>query len=393
MNFTINKRTDFNNNKFNFNKFDNAYNTNKKSDENEDENEKELKKENDIENGIKNNNENIKDISARKITKLFRKFISLKRISQQKLYKDITYIPSSEYIIGLDNNQLDVNLAPEDKCIYLGTKFQDKKDGLGLELFNTTKAKYFGIFSNGRRTSAGKFTIKNKDKEYIYKGYVFGLYAYGYGRLIDKKEKKEYEGMWERSMKNGYGIEKYSDKSIYKGCFKNGKKDGIGFYQWKDNSSYEGEWKENKLNGFGIYKFSDGSYYKGEWKRSRFHGYGEFIYPGLKKYIGFFQKDKRFGFGIEIWLKEQKTFIGFWKNNNIDGYGKLIVNDKKRYGIYQQGKIIEKFKKKDFLAKIKKEHKNYLNLFKFDDYESVINYFEAKEKEQENEEEESQEEY
>ena len=317
---------------------------------------------------------NIEDISARKITKLFRQFLYAKRLAHTQLFRDMSVIPSSEYIIGLNNDKLDINLAPENKCIYLGTKFNNQKDGLGLELFTDSNAKYFGIFNNGKRKDAGIFNINNSLKNYTYKGQVNGIYAFGYGWFFDKKESKEYEGMWDKSMKNGYGIEKYNDNSEYRGSFVNGKKEGIGIYQWNDNSYYEGEWKENKLSGFGIYKFNDGSIYEGQWKRSRFHGFGEFTYPGIKKYYGFFQKDKRFGFGIEIWLKIEKAFIGFWKDNNMDGFGKFIVNDKKRYGIWKEGKLVEKFhNKKDFYKKIKDEKIDFINYFQYDDYKSVFN--------------------
>ena len=319
------------------------------------------------------NKETIEDISAKKITNLFRKFKEEKNKAHSKLYKDILKIPSSDYIIGLNHNQLDVNLAPEETYIYLGTKFNDKKDGLGLEIFNNSKAKYFGIFKDGKRKDFGVFTINNNSKNYLYYGYILGLYAYGFGCYKDKKDSKEYEGMWFNSMKNGLGIEKYSDKSVYKGNFLNGKKAGIGYYQWSDKSSYEGEWKENKIWGFGIYKFNDGSEYKGEWKRSRFHGFGEFTHPGIKKYIGFFQKDKRFGFGIEIWFKVHKTFIGYWKNDNLEGFGKFIVNDKKQYGIWKKGKLVEKFKKKnEFYKRLKKEKIPFLDIFQLDDYSAVL---------------------
>ena len=307
--------------------------------------------------------ENIEEVSARKITKLFRKFVKMKREAHHKLYKDIYEIPLSFYIKDLDHSKLDVNLAPDQKCIYLGTKFNNRKDGLGLELFNNSKAKYFGIFSDGRRINSGMFCIKNKEKEYKYYGNIFGIYAWGYGWVKDKKEKKLYEGMWEKSMKNGYGIEKYGDKSVYKGCFVNGKKEGIGFYKWKDNSTYQGEFKDNNFDGYGIYKSGDGYEYKGEWKKSKFHGYGEYTIPKTKKYIGFFEKDKRCGFGIEIRPQEEKAFIGFWKNNNAYGYGKYIVGNKKQYGIYKGGKVIEKFKKGDFMKKIKNKYKNYLDFF------------------------------
>ena len=314
------------------------------------------------------------DLSARKITSLFRKLLTLKKIAHLTISKELSYISSSEFIIGLDKDKLNLNLAPEDTCIYLGNKFNEKKDGLGLEIFNNVNAKYVGNFRNGKRVNLGKFSVNNDVNDYIYCGFIQGIYAFGYGWMTDKKNLKDYEGMWENSMKSGYGIEKYGDNSEYRGCFSNGKREGIGYYQWnEDNSSYEGEWKENKLNGFGIYKFKDGSEYRGHWKKSRLHGFGMFIYPGIKQYYGFFQKDRRAGFGIGVWLKEKKAFIGFWKDNDINGYGKFIVNNKIQYGLWKGGKSIQKFKKKEFFNKINEEKIGFFKYFQMDDYNNILN--------------------
>ncbi len=312
-----------------------------------------------------------KNNCSRKITNLFRKYKELKNNSHQILCKEYSTIPSSEYILDLNNDELDVNLAPEVNCLYLGTKFQNKKDGLGLEVFADTKSKYFGIFRNGKRVDAGQFTINNDFQDYYYYGQVKGIYAWGFGWFQEYKNYTYYEGNWENSMKNGYGIEKYQDKSEYMGNFVNGKKDGIGYYKWLDGSSYEGEWKENKLHGYGIYTFKDGSIYKGEWKRNRMNGVGEFSYPGVKTYIGFFERDIRNGFGMLIWHKTNKAFVGFWKNNKQDGLGKFIVNDKKRYGIWKNGEIIEKIgNKNEFDKRLNNEEIGYSTYFQMEEYDN-----------------------
>ena len=318
----------------------------------------------------------IEKIIAIKITYLFIKLLKAKRKEHNKLYKYFSQIYTSEIIIGLDNTKLDVDLAPEEKLIYIGTTFNKKKDGLGLELFNNTNAKYFGIFLNGRRKYFGIFNINNNLKNYCYYGEIQGIYAYGYGWLIDKKENKKYEGLWENSMKNRYGIEKYNDNSEYRGCFLNGKKEGIGIYKWKDNSFYEGEWRDNKLNGYGIYKFSDSTEYEGQLEKNNFNGIGVFTSPGIKKYYGFFKEDKRYGFGIEIWFKTQKAIIGYWKNNKINGFGKFMFNDKIRYGIWKGGKLVEKKNKKDFFKQMKDKHIPFLKFFQIDNYKDVLNFIE-----------------
>ena len=320
-----------------------------------------------------NKDENIKDKSAKIITKLFRKFLESKKISHQNIIEEISYIPSSEYIIGLNIEQLNINLAPEESCIYLGTKFNNEKDGLGLEIFTNSNALYFGFFRNGKRADLGKFKISNQIVQSTYGGEVQGIYAKGFGVFSDKKKFKDYEGFWENSMKSGYGIEHYKDNSEYKGCFLNGKREGIGHYKWNDGSYYEGEWKNNKFNGLGIYQFQDGSEYKGEWRNGKLNGFGEFINPDKKKYFGYFKNDKRSGFGFELWLQDKKAFVGFWKNNEMNGYGKLIVKDKKKYGLWQKGKLTETINKKDFYKRLKDEKNGFINYFKLDNYGEVVN--------------------
>ena len=312
------------------------------------------------------------NICSDKIKNLFRKLKNLKNDSHQILCKEYSTIPNSEYILDLDIENLDVNLAPEANCLYLGTKFNNKKDGLGLEIFGDTKSKYFGIFRNGRRVDAGQFMINNDLKEYYYYGQVNGIYAYGYGWSENKKNMSYYEGKWKNSMKNGYGIEIYGDNSEYRGTFLDGKKDGIGYYKWNDGSSYQGEWKENKLDGYGIFVFKDGSLYRGEWIKNRMTGIGEFSNPGIKSYIGFFNRDIRNGFGMLIWHKVNKAFIGFWRNNNQNGIGKFIVNNKIRYGIWKDGELFEKIQsKEDFDNRLNQEEKNYWKYFQIEDYDTI----------------------
>ena len=103
------------------------------------------------------------------------------------------------------------------------------------------------------------------------------------------------------------------------------------------------------------------------------HGFGEFNNPNIKKYYGFFQNDKRSGFGIEIWLQENKAFIGFWRNNIMHGYGKLIVNENQKFGIWEGGQFKEKLKKKNFYNKINEDYNQYSNFFQLDDYKSIVN--------------------
>ena len=64
--------------------------------------------------------------------------------------------------------------------------------------------------------------------------------------------------------------------------------------------------------------------------------------------------------------------MGFWKNNYINGFGKLFDDKKTHCGIWKNAELVEPFKKREFIKRIKSEHKNYLIYFKLDNYNDVI---------------------
>ena len=50
-------------------------------------------------------------------------------------------------------------------------------------------------------------------------------------------------------MRNGRGMERYSNGNRYEGEFRNGKPDGKGVYTWANGEVYEGEWKMGLKEG------------------------------------------------------------------------------------------------------------------------------------------------
>ena len=311
---------------------------------------------------------------AKKISSLFRKFMEKKSLSHLTLCSENSSINDYENIQNNLRIDLTVNLIPEKYYTYIGTKFNNKKDGLGLELFKNSHAKFFGRFINDRRASFGRFIINNENDSYYYFGAVKGIHAEGFGWHQNEKKSIYYEGMWLNSKKEGIGIEiNKKDNSEYRGWFKNGKKNGIGYYYWSDNSNYIGEWEDDNLDGYGIYNFQDGSIYKGHWKKNKMDGLGEFTFPEIKSYFGYFENDKRVGFGIMIWYKESKVFLGYWNDNKQHGPGKIINNGKVKYGIWDNGKFKEKISSKDnFISKIKWEKIDYYNFFILDNYNDIL---------------------
>ena len=315
----------------------------------------------------------MKKNNANKIIQLYKQFIKNKSISHNNIYTEYLSINDYENIKNSFPTNLIVDLIPEKNYIYIGNKYNNKKDGLGLELFQKTNSKYLGNFINDKRVNICRFSINNEKDSYYYNGYIKSYYAEGFGYYENSKSKLYYIGMWKDSKKEGLGIEiNKSDNSEYKGEFKNAKKNGIGCYTWNDNSNYIGEWKDDSLDGYGIYHFQDGSIYKGQWKNNKMDGLGEFSFPGIKSYFGFFEDDKRTGFGILLWIKESKTFLGYWKDNKQNGPGKIINKGKIKYGIWENGNYKEKIKDKDeFINKLKNNEMEFLHFFKMDNYDDI----------------------
>lgn len=295
----------------------------------------------------------------------FKKFVQCKKEAHKKIvYKK--NMREKKYNIEIEGDEdINVNLFPEEIYDYLGSIFNKKKDGFGKQIYNTSNSIYLGFFLNDHRVGWCQFN--NNAKGYIYNGETNFNLTGNYGIYYNKELKILYEGEWLNNRKNGYGIETYQDNSIYKGEFYKGQKKGIGFYKWNDNSSYKGYWENNCLEGFGIYKFKDGSSYSGMWHNNQMDGFGEFFFPGQKKYLGYFKKDSKSGFGIIIWFQKPKAFIGFWKDNKQNGLGKFLSNGEMRYGLWQDGKKTQKYdSEEDFESQFSEEENNLINLFRLD---------------------------
>lgn len=312
------------------------------------------------------------------LIKYFRKFKILKYNALKQVIIENYYISPSRLTTKLDNvsnnssnnyNQIDIDLSPKSNYTYIGHKFNDKKEGYGLEIYPDINARYFGGFKNGKKNGFCRYSIYNSEKSCYYFGEVSNNKIIGFGYYENCKNGTKYEGEWRNSSRNGYGIEYYDDGSIYKGQFYNGRKNGIGFYKWIDKSSYEGEWSNNFLHGHGKYIYSDGSVYKGSWSYNRMDGLGEFTYTSKKTYFGFFKEDIKCGFGILFCLQEKKAFIGFWNKNKQNGFGQFINNNKCVYGEWKNGKLINKLKSEDeFFNNLTDLQKIYKNNFLTNNY-------------------------
>ena len=330
---------------------------------------------------IKELNKIIMKYNVQKLKKIIKKLLIVKNVKNidnniKNEYKDNCdinqYIEEYETIDNEANlEDLDVNLIPEKKHIFIGLKKNNLKQGLGLELFKTTNAFFFGQFINGKRSGYGKYIINNQNHNYKYEGEIDGPYASGYGCFLNNEILMKYEGEWKNSLKDGIGIESYK-KNYYQGEFVNGKRNGLGEYYWEKDIFYSGEWKDNLMNGEGIYYFSKDAWYEGSFKNNKMEGFGILNVKNSKIYAGFYKDDFKDGFGIKIWDNDKKAYVGFWKNNKQEGFGKFFKKDKIKYAIYKDGIIVNEINDNENINKIYSDINKYFSLlFELRNYNEV----------------------
>ena len=205
-----------------------------------------------------------------------------------------------------------------------------------------------------------------------------------------------YEGEFKNDLKDGYGIEKYSDGSIYKGYFKEGLKDGKGILMLKgeNNSKYEGEFKKNKICGKGKFKWNDKKEYYGEWDNNEISGFGILVEENVK-HIGYFKNDKKNGYGASFYPEQSFVLIGKWEDDAIEGPSIILplndqdlhisnteednlnVNQSERIVIINKGNIINSELNMDDILEIKNSNdynekmKYYYDKFKPEYYKNI----------------------
>ena len=262
----------------------------------------------------------------------------------------------------------------------MGEYSNKKKNGKGRLIFSD-KSFYEGTFKDDKFDGFGIY----KNKEYIYEGQFLLGKKNGKGKINNFIKNYEYEGDFINDLRDGYGIEKYSDGSVYEGEFKSDLKEGKGKLiiknKDKDIIEYIGQFKSNKINGKGIINWANGKQYYGEINNNEISGYG-ILKEGKTKYIGYFKNDKKNGYGCIFYLEQLFSIVGYWENNNIGGPAIIFSlkensekdnndseNINKKIIIMKNGEIINNSIDEDEINKIKENEKfrqmNQLYLDKF----------------------------
>ena len=236
-------------------------------------------------------------------------------------------------------------------------KYKGKHDPI------TKKKEGFGIITweDGSILKAKFESSRVESVAYFYDGLTYDTFCgdyydnipSGYGLFIHNNFKSE--GIYQKNMLAGCGIEFSKEDYYYQGNFSRNLKHGIGLYRWPDGTIYSGNWKNNKMTGIGIMKFSNEDIYEGDFVDGFMNGFGTFKWKNKNIFFGNYKQDLKHGFGIFIWSFDPlNAYIGFWENGKQIGIGNKVFNNKEKFVYWKEGK-------KPFILNNVWEIKHYLN--------------------------------
>ena len=155
-------------------------------------------------------------------------------------------------------------------------------------------------------------------------GYFKDSKSNGIGLFCDNENNSLF-GNYTNDQLEGFGLYTNNNGTSYTGNWSSDVQDGIGIENWKDGSIYKGEFSEGKKNGLGYYIWSDGSEYQGEWYNNSLNGYGIYKYANNNKiYYGEWEDNMMNGFGELTWKNEGKKYVGFFLNDKRQGFGLFL---------------------------------------------------------------------
>lgn len=150
------------------------------------------------------------------------------------------------------------------------------------------------------------------------------------GALLVKTNREfNYEGNKKGNIRDGYGVQTYTDGSVYEGDFKKNKFHGNGKLTKSNGDWYlgmikskTGEWKNNLMDGYGQLYQKTSSAYQGNWKNSQKHQFGKEVWQDGAVYEGEYNMNLRHGQGVYTFLTGE-CYTGNWNSNKIEGFVRL----------------------------------------------------------------------
>ncbi|XP_060797242.1 ankyrin repeat and MYND domain-containing protein 1 isoform X2 [Neoarius graeffei] len=99
-------------------------------------------------------------------------------------------------------------------------------------------------------------------------------------------------------VRNGPGLQEWTDGSRYDGDFINGLKHGNGTFTWPNGECYKGSFYKDYRHGRGTYFWPDGSQFVGKFYLNCKEGYGIHLFFDGTVFKGLYHANERFGPGV-----------------------------------------------------------------------------------------------
>lgn len=220
-----------------------------------------------------------------------------------------------------------------DGSVFEGSFLEGEREGLGTYTYgegtDTPNDVYEGSYVNGNRDGEGKMLYKSGPRSGdVYIGsWKDNLYD-GYGSYFYFKSKAKYDGLWKDGKKNGKGIFSFGGKrkgDVYHGEFKDDFMCGNGELKYSNGDHYVGQFENDEMHGDGTFLwYKTGNKYVGKFAFGKMDGHGELAYgPGSGKhgdsYVGDFVAGKRDGRGkyVKKGTKLMDADEKAWANDEV----------------------------------------------------------------------------
>ncbi|MCJ8737641.1 hypothetical protein PDJAM_G00026430 [Pangasius djambal] len=112
-------------------------------------------------------------------------------------------------------------------------------------------------------------------------------------------------------VRNGSGVQEWTDGSRYEGEFLNALKHGNGAFTWPNGECYKGSFYKDYRHGRGTYFWPDGSQFKGKFYLNCKEGYGVHLFPDGTIFEGLYHANERFGPGVMSY-PDGRQDVGLW---------------------------------------------------------------------------------
>jgi len=230
---------------------------------------------------------------------------------------------------------------------YVGEWSQGLRQGRGVAYYPAER--FEGLWDKGKVTT-GSYTY-NDTFRLVHEGEMIKRFQtavfdpvlnLGSSWLVLAVLKIPNEGLYtghisSKGLRQGYGVQVYSDNSTYMGNWENNTRNGQGKLITAQGDIYDGTWLKSEFSGWGKCLFSNGTTQRGQWKAGKLHGFGQ-VKDATSQTMGEYRNNTMSGVGLQYTSADNFT-VGEFSSGKLVGKGLICTPDAISWGDYKSGRI------------------------------------------------------